>query len=169
MQWNVIPMRCNRQKQISIISGCWTSLPFASLTTLVKSLDTSNDSASSLVDTWDDAFFYKGFMEGQTRLHTWKFLDQILAQRCLINLEHTCNCFQHSLIGKWCIASGNEWPILCSERKPLEYYNCWWCNLRLFLWWWDYWNALVFYYGNTKSDILYLYKLELASYWPMET
>ena len=36
MQQNVIPMRCNRQKQISIISGVRTSLPFASLITLAK-------------------------------------------------------------------------------------------------------------------------------------
>ena len=85
---------------------------------------------------------YEAFVEDQTRLHTWDFLGQVLAQRCLIKLEHNCNCPEHNPTEKQCIASGSNWPILCLERKPFEYYSCccwwWWQDLCLFLWWWNY-------------------------------
>ena len=62
VQQNMTPIRYSRQKQITVVSQVRTSLLFANLTTLAKQFESSNDSVSSLVDTGDNAFFYKDFI-----------------------------------------------------------------------------------------------------------
>lgn len=97
MQPPVTPERCRNLVPLELE----LRLPFAGLTALDEQSDVNSD--PMLLFGWHlrGCFLSQRIYGGPYEIaYTEVPLIQVLAQGCLINLQHDCSCSKHSLIGK---------------------------------------------------------------------